>query len=117
MARIGSVAAAPILGDQFVSLYVGAERVPTVPQAPNVTFAEWNGDATLIGVQFGGDGLNDGGSTLTATSYYFDGTLQAPDLDGDEFSTDFTGSVVRVSVSNAIGESLLSDPVVVVDNS
>ena len=114
MARIGSVASAPFVGDTFASLYLGAERVPTVPQTPAVTVAEWNGSTTVVG--FSSD-ANTGGSEIIGSRYYFDGVVQIPDEDGDEFSTDFTGATVRIAVYNAIGDSLLSDPVVVVDNS
>jgi hypothetical protein len=38
--RIGSVPAATLLGDEVASLYVGAERVPTVPSAPTITLAQ-----------------------------------------------------------------------------
>jgi hypothetical protein len=74
MARLGSVAAAPFLGGEFVSLYLGTERVPTVPGP-----MAWDGTPPASG----GDQfdepfvapVNDGGSEITGYNIYEDDVL------------------------------------------
>jgi hypothetical protein len=113
--RIGSVAAAPFVGGEFVSLYLGAERVPTVPGKPTQVAGEWNGFVTLPNFT---NPENDGGSTITSYRFYFDGVeLTGDNPDEYEFDANLTGQSLRVSAVNAVGEGPLSDPVVVVDNS
>jgi hypothetical protein len=113
--RAGSVAAAPFLGDQFVSLYLGEERVPTVQGKPIVNAAYDN----FIGVT---QPQNDGGSAITSESWrvYVDGTSFS--LDEFEFVGDgdwelfladdilIPGQNVQVSAINAVGEGPRSAP-------
>jgi hypothetical protein len=115
MARIGSVAAAPFVGDQFVSLYLGAERVPTVPGRPVI-------DPTSSGAEIIWGGVNDGGDGDEGTAnVYVNGSLSqsVPDIPFDQGGPAFfdpplsPGDVVRVSFVNAIGEGPLSDPFVI----
>jgi hypothetical protein len=114
MARIGSVAAAPFVGDQFVSLYLGATRVPTVPGKPVIVSA--SADSAF---RFN-DPANDGGSEITAYKVFVDGDEVTPDEiagDGDNLA-DFiaslvepaSGSSVQVSAVNAVGDGPRSAP-------
>jgi hypothetical protein len=109
--RIGSIPAAPFAGDQFASLYLGAERVPTVPGKPVVTNAFQNVFAV---VQYGL--ANDGGLPSTFL-FFFNGESEDPASDGPTEATfddrDFTGEVFQMRAVNAIGEGQLSDPVVI----
>jgi hypothetical protein len=111
MARIGSVAAAPFVGDQFVSLYLGAERVPTVPGKPVVSsvvsFSNEIAQATYS--------FNNGGLDAIPTFFFDDEEEGAGSEDATTASFDgaFLGTTFRMSVTNALGTSSLSDPVVV----
>jgi hypothetical protein len=118
MARIGSVPAAPILGDQFASLYLGATRVPTVPGKPVIV------SASADSVFRFNDPANDGGSEITARKVFVDGDEVTPDEleanpDGSPIA-DFgvalaesaPGSSVQVSAVNAVGEGPRSAPFV-----
>jgi len=119
MARIGSVAAAPFLGDQFVSLYVGAERVPTVPDKPVVTFAGVDPGENLgiFDGESGASAPNNGGSDIAGYNLYANGVLT---ISGNELLVSWPldevtveiGDIIRVSAVNAIGEGPLSSPVV-----
>jgi hypothetical protein len=116
MARIGSVAAAPFVGDQFASLYLGAERVPTVPGKPAITSASYipAGPATVIAFT----APNDGGCPITAYKVYADGVevktvLPAVPLQAAFGFEDLTGQSIEVSAVNAIGEGPKSAPVTV----
>jgi hypothetical protein len=117
--RTGSVAAAPFVGDQFVSLYLGATRVPTVPGAATVASAIY-----LVGDGFTEAGsnapANDGGSEITGYVWYRDGVPVAPDeqpfLGGARFFADYSESELEVSAVNAIGEGPKSDPFTVTSN-
>jgi hypothetical protein len=117
MARIGSVPAAPFVGDQFVSLYLGAERVPTVPGRPVITGAvALGGEETLVSFVE----PNDGGSQATY-KFYFDGAEVSAGTIGDSngvteagFTEAFLGQAVEVSLVNAVGEGPRSAPVTVV---
>jgi hypothetical protein len=108
MARLGNVAAAVFLGDQFVSLYLGAERVPTVPGRP-----EWDGTPPASG----GDGIlfpflapaDDGGSEITGYNVYVDDELITDNQDPGQLFVDWTFSVpgtyeIAVAAVNAVGE-------------
>jgi hypothetical protein len=108
MARIGSVAAAPFVGGEFVSLYLGATRVPTVPGKP-----EWDGTPPASG----GDEfdepfvapVNDGGSEITGYNIYEDDELivdnQSPAVLSatQSFATPGTYEIAVAAV-NAVGE-------------
>jgi hypothetical protein len=129
--RAGSVAAAPFLGDQFVSLYLGAERVPTVPGKPVITEAgalidePANSGFTLIFTP----PASDGGSPITEYLYSVDGepftAVPASSFFDDELQAIFTfwqgssdpvvdysgfvGRSMRVRAVNAVGQGPLSD--------
>jgi hypothetical protein len=113
--RIGSVAAAPFVGSEFVSLYLGAERVPTVPGKPVI-------DPTSSGGEIIWGGVNDGGDGDEGTAnVYVNGSLSQSIEDvpfglggAAVFDPPLSpGDVVRVSFVNAIGEGPLSDPFVI----
>jgi hypothetical protein len=107
MARIGSVAAAPFVGDQFVSLYVGATRVPTVPGKP-----EWDGTPPASGGEFDfavqAQGVPAGGSTITGFNIYLDGVLfgSADAISGQVVIEPEAVGVYEIAVAavNAVGE-------------
>ena len=108
----GNLAAAPFVGDQFASMYVGATRVPTVPGKPTITsavadaFTEIYWDAPA----------NDGGSAILSYKLYVDGILDSGaqvDLFGANSLIGEADAEARVAAVNAIGEGPLSDPVVI----
>jgi hypothetical protein len=105
--RLGSVAAAPFVGDEFASLYLGTERVPTVPEKPT-----WDGTPPASG----GDAfdepfvapVNDGGSEITGYNIYVDDELLANEgVDSlvvtAIFATPGTYEIAVAAV-NAVGE-------------
>jgi hypothetical protein len=117
MARIGSVPAAPFVGDQFVSLYLGATRVPTVPGRPVISLAEDDSgdlDITLASA------IADGGSAIADVRLYLVGEggtefqYELASLSPTQFIRDGSGiaggDVIRVSAVNAVGEGPLSAP-------
>jgi hypothetical protein len=112
MARIGSVAAAPFVGDQFASLYLGNERVPTVPGRPVITAAI----IELPDVSITGTEPNDGGEDIQGYNLYINGVLKVEEnANIDVFDLSEAGEVpisegdlVRISAVNAIGEGPLS---------
>lgn len=109
MARLGSIAAAPFLGNQFVSLYVGATRVPTVPGKPTITNVSpypggfydsvyWNPPA------------NNGGSPITAYKLYSEGEYDSgAQIDLFSANGSINNGYYQVSAVNAVGEGPLSD--------
>jgi len=112
MARIGSVAAAPFVGDQFVSLYVGATRVPTVPGKPSTDF---DGEFVISPVNSGGSAFLTGNVNL-----YVNGFLAVQDdnpfTQAKNYGFGFgfgPGDVLRAAWENEIGQGPLSDPFVV----
>jgi len=119
MARIGSVAAAPFVGGEFVLLYLGEERVPTVPGPPVITAVGIDPGEALTALN--GNELssppNDGGSEITGYNLYANGVLT---LSGNETPASWglaevtvePGDIIRISAVNAIGEGPLSAPVV-----
>jgi hypothetical protein len=117
MARLGSIAAAPFLGDQFVSLYVGATRVPTVPGPPTVDSATGSSGQSVVEVT---TSTNDGGSDLVAIRYYvngqFSGELPDPVVgfnNADEVIVSVeAGDEVRAAAVNGVGEGPLSAPTI-----
>ena len=122
MARIGSVAAAPFVGDQFVSLYLGATRVPTVPGAPAISIATLLGEF-LVFEYFSPE--RDGGSAITAYRFYVNNAFvgekttdipQAGILSGEADESIVPcepGDIVRMSAVNAVGEGPKSEPATV----
>jgi hypothetical protein len=114
MARIGSVAAAPFVGDQFASLYLGEERVPTVPSKPVVSSVVSSSNERAEAAY----SFNDGGLDATPTFFFDDEEENAATDDATSaiFDGAFLGTTFRMSVTNAIGTSPLSDPVVVGGN-
>jgi hypothetical protein len=121
MARIGSVPAAPFVGEQFASLYLGAERVPTVPGKPVIDPASNDEEITWGGVNNGGVGLDPLDDNEGTANVYVNGSLSQSiedvpfGLGGAAFFDPplSPGDVVRVSLVNAIGEGPLSDPFVI----
>jgi hypothetical protein len=112
MARIGSVAAAPFVGDQFVSLYLGATRVPTVPDKPAIASAGVANNSLFVG----GDEPDDGGSAIEGYNLYVNGVrtvVENNSLNVFPNSGAAVSDTCRVSAVNAIGEGPLSDPLTV----
>jgi hypothetical protein len=117
--RLGSVAAAPFVGDQFVSLYVGAERVPTVPGKTVFTFAgvDPGENLSILDGESAASAPNNGGSDITGYNLYANGVLQ---ISGNASPASWNlsevtvepGDIIRISAVNAIGEGPLSAPVV-----
>jgi hypothetical protein len=116
MARIGSVAAAPFVGDQFVSLYLGEERVPTVPGKPVNLTAVFDGDAWNL--EWGAP-ANDGGSTVLDYKIYVEGVLDADAQvsvsENNATTSATTDAEVSVSAVNAIGEGPQSAPLLITE--
>jgi hypothetical protein len=105
MARIGSIAAAPFVGGEFVSLYLGATRVPTVPGRP-----AWDGGAADAGGtpfdEFIVAPANDGGSQVTGYNVYLSGEfynfIQTVNVEVD---SQVPGPAeIAVAAVNAVGE-------------
>jgi hypothetical protein len=111
MARIGSVAAAPFVGDEFAAIYLGAERVPTIPGKRKNVSAAWDGGFTIVGWE---DLSDFPGLSAGEYKFYFDGVEAVTDTAG-EFLSNFAGQTLRMSAINSVGEGLLSDPVIVSD--
>lgn len=111
MARIGTIAAAPFLGSQFVSLYLGDERAPTVPGRPVVAEV-----IEFADIEFTPPA--DGGSAILGYNVYVaDNLANESDL-VTETSPGITpliagspGDDVQIAAVNAIGEGPKSDPV------
>jgi hypothetical protein len=120
MARIGSVPAAPFVGDQFASLYLGTERVPTVPGKPVIISPFPVLEELPAGQGFYFDNpANDGGSEITEHRVFIDGQEVAPEeLAAFGGSGSFEvflanpapGSSAQVSAVNAVGEGPRSAP-------
>jgi hypothetical protein len=109
MARIGSVAAAPFVGGAFVSLYLGATRVPTVPGKPVISSAVDSLDIDFTPPPNGGSeilGYNVyiGGSEFEGETETSPGVILNP---GGS-----PGDPVRIAAVNAIGEGPKSNTVV-----
>jgi len=123
MARLGSIAAAPFVGDQFVSLYLGEERVPTVPGKPVIASAEYSDfgggfEETLINFS---DPINDGGATIDDWTVYINGVqysgvvnaIGGPAGFANLFGFNANGQTVQVASRNAVGLGPRSNAVVV----
>jgi hypothetical protein len=115
MARIGNVAAAPFVGDEFASLYLGATRVPTVPGKPVIDPTSYSEEIVW------GSANNGGGGDDGTANVYVNGSL-SQSIEDVPFGLGGValfdpalspGDVVRVSFVNAIGEGPLSDPFVI----
>jgi hypothetical protein len=121
MARIGSIAAAPFLGNQFASLYLGGTRVPTVPGPPVISDAGIDSEELFVGTT----APDDGGSAITAYNLYVNGSLVVTESlpEGGTVINAWTvgenvvipGDIVRFSATNGIGEGPLSNPVIAED--
>jgi hypothetical protein len=121
MARIGSVAAAPFLGDQFASLYLGATRVPTVPGSVvfyNSLFIGGNQEVEFTGP------ANNGGSAVVSLVYKFNGSTITPNITNYSAplnryfaiftGTDLRGLQVSAAAVNAVGQGMSSAPETVI---
>jgi hypothetical protein len=115
MPRLGSVRAAPFVGSEFVSLYLGETRVPTVPGPPVITdayltpgvgYAEIYADAPT----------NTGGLPITGYKVYADGVwdsgaqlqFNASGMNANSVLSVGAGTIT-VSALNAIGEGPQSE--------
>jgi hypothetical protein len=114
--RLGSVAAAPFVGDQFASLYLGATRVPTVPGKPVIAGADLQDGIPTVEIL---PPLNDGGSEITDFLLFLDGVADGYEsltLVGtfwvmeEEIGGILEGQLVQVAAVNAVGAGPLSDP-------
>jgi hypothetical protein len=125
MARIGSVAAAPFVGGEFVSLYLGSTRVPTVPGPPQILSATYTTGIDFVETSVLHTVPNNGGSSITEYKYYFDG-VEASFSNVNEngaagqdffskFDLSFLGQAVQVSAVNGVGEGPKSAPVTVTE--
>jgi len=106
--RLGSVAAAPFVGGEFVSLYVGTERVPTVPGKPT-----WDGTPPASGGDTFDHGFvapaNDGGSEITDYNIYVEDNLVSTFASGPSLNASPGFQVpgtyeIAVAAVNAVGE-------------
>lgn len=88
---------------------------PTVPGAPTINTAQYDGSSTQIGYSEPGD---NGNSAITSYTFYFDGTPVTPDSPGAgtaNFNSDYTGQDATMTATNAVGEGAASSPVEVID--
>jgi hypothetical protein len=117
MARLGSVAAAPFVGDQFVSLYLGATRVPTVPGKPTIVSVDaYDEDIPGYPVSVTPP-ANSGGLEITAWKVFTDGVQANPQtviqgngtLQINVLADEESGQLIQVSAINAVGEGVRSD--------
>ena len=112
--KLGTTDATLRLGDAAypTKAYLGDTLVAaTVPGAPTIALAEFDGSGTAIEHSL----PDDGGSAITGYKYYFDGAEYTPSLEagpGEVYFTgeDFTGVIAEVSAVNAIGEGPKSAP-------
>jgi hypothetical protein len=120
--RIGSVAAAPFVGSEFVSLYLGAERVPTVPGKPVIEQLTFVGLPGIAAELYFNAPANDGGEEIFGYRFFLNGQETLPeDITEDGIVADFlaaivqgeVGDVFQILAANAVGEGPLSDPVAV----
>ena len=84
---------------------------PTVPGAPTITSAVWNGSQTVVDWLYPAD---DGNSGITSLTVYFDGVAATPVtvLSGTHyFDTDYTGQDATMTATNAVGEGAASSAV------
>jgi hypothetical protein len=118
--NIGPSACTPYLGDQFASLYVGEERVPTVPGSIvfyNSLFIGGNQEVEFMAP------LNDGGSEITSLVFSFNGSTITPNSTNfnvlaNRYLSSFTGLDLRGqqvsgAAVNAIGQGRFSPPATV----
>lgn len=115
MARLGAVAGVVFSGNEVASLYVGEERVPTVPSAPVIASVVYDGLGSMQ-VTFTPP-ENDGGSEITgyavqvlSPDWTSDGLVTAEDgvlvVGGEWIGEDF-----QIAAVNEVGEGLRSAPV------
>jgi hypothetical protein len=117
--KLGNTTASLYLGSTLVAAYLGTEQVysagPTVPGAPTIQSAEFNGAVTIVFVT---PPASDGGSAITGYKVYLENFLVQQDfeeqIDGAiylEFASNFTGEgSIEVSAVNAVGEGPRSAP-------
>ena len=81
---------------------------PTVPGAPTINTATYDGSVTYIAYSPPGD---DGNAAITAYTFYFDGVAVSPDSTGAgdaTFNSDYTGQDATVTATNSVGEGAAS---------
>jgi hypothetical protein len=81
---------------------------PTVPGAPTINTAQYDGSSTQIAYSDPGD---NGNSSITGYTFYFDGTPVTPDSTGAgtaNFNSDYTGQDATMTATNAVGEGAAS---------
>jgi len=91
-------------------------RSPTVPGAPTILEASYDGDPSQTYVQWSAPTSN-GGAAITGYIVYFDDTPYTPasvvSSTFYRFANNYPGSDARVSAVNAVGEGPKSAPVTV----
>lgn len=84
---------------------------PTVPSAPTITAATYNGSQTVINYL---SPVDDGNSAITAYTFYFNGVATSPDSTGAgdaTFNADYTGYDATMTATNGVGEGAASSAV------
>ena len=91
-----------------------ATRSPTVPGAPTIFQAAYDGEPTGTNVQWSAP-TSDGGAAITGYIVYFDDAPYTPtSVVGStyyQFATNYMGLDAKVSAVNAVGEGPKSAPV------
>lgn len=94
-------------------VYFGATEVwsaITVPSAPTITSAQWNGFHTLVAFDAP---ASDGGSAILSVNVYFNGNLDAGGslIDGSfaaggtlQFDANYSNDNATIAAVNAVGE-------------
>lgn len=86
---------------------------PTVPGAPTINTATYDGSATTIAYSPPGD---DGNAAITAYTFYFNAVSTSPDSTGANtatFNADYTGQDATMTATNSVGEGATSAAVTV----
>lgn len=102
------------IGNGAWSDYISATyTTPTVPGAPTIDAAAWDGYSTTVA-------YTQGSGEVTSNTFYFNGTPVSPDSPGAgtaAWYSNYAGQDVYMTASNALGEGAASNTVTVADNS